>query len=111
MATLDDIAKNVGVSRRLVASVLAGDTQRQQPKAKMRAERILATAQQMGYRPNAAAKAVAFTTFELPAYEVGRQSVSMMSEQIDAPGDQLPSIVLPYQYRPGKTTASPTQID
>ncbi len=63
MATLSHIANRCGVSRRTVASILTGGSDPQRPSAIKRAARVRAVAEELGYRPNAAAKAVATKRF------------------------------------------------
>ncbi|NBB95543.1 MAG: substrate-binding domain-containing protein [Planctomycetes bacterium] len=63
MATLQDIAKKAGVSRRTAAAVLSGEHKPKRPTALKRAAKVKAVASKMGYRPNAYAKAVRSGTF------------------------------------------------
>jgi len=56
--TLDQIAKRANVSRMTISNVLNGYYQPTQKRAVERAERIRAIAREMGYMPNAAAKAI-----------------------------------------------------
>lgn len=58
MATLQDIADAAGVSIHTVARALNGSTKGHRRDALVRARRIEQLASEMGYRPNAAAKAV-----------------------------------------------------
>jgi DNA-binding LacI/PurR family transcriptional regulator len=57
MATLRDIAQRAGVSIKTVSNVLNGRNQEQWSSTRERAERIRAIASELGYRPNAAARA------------------------------------------------------
>jgi LacI family transcriptional regulator len=57
MATLKDIAEKVGVTPKTVSAVLNDRYQATHPKAVARADRIRKTARELGYRPNAAARA------------------------------------------------------
>lgn len=56
--TLEQIAKRAEVSPMTVSNVLAGHHKGQRIDARKRAERIRRIAREMGYRPNAAARAV-----------------------------------------------------
>ncbi len=56
--TLDQVAKRANVSRMTISNVLNGYYQPTQKRAIERAERIRAIAREMGYMPNAAAKAI-----------------------------------------------------
>jgi LacI family transcriptional regulator len=56
--TIDDIAARARVSRMTVSNVLSGRVKHVLPQAVRRAERIREIAAAMGYRPNAAARAV-----------------------------------------------------
>lgn len=58
MSILDQIATEAGVSAMTVARVLKGDRAYARPSAAQRAERIIAIAERLEYRPNQAAKAV-----------------------------------------------------
>lgn len=58
MTTLAEIAKKAGVSTHTASRVLNGGFEGIYPKAIRRAERIREMAEQLGYRPNAAAQAV-----------------------------------------------------
>lgn len=57
MATLRDIAERAGVSVKTVSNVLNGRNQEHWASTRQRAERIRAIAAELGYRPNAAARA------------------------------------------------------
>jgi LacI family transcriptional regulator len=63
VAVLDEIAVEVGVSRRTVAAVLGGSYEPRYAAARRRAVLIRQAADRMGYRPNAAAKAVSTGRF------------------------------------------------
>ncbi|MEX0654618.1 MAG: LacI family DNA-binding transcriptional regulator [Phycisphaeraceae bacterium] len=58
MVTLAEIAQQVGVSTHTVSRVLNGGFKGTYPKVVRRAERIRQVAEELGYRPNAAAQAV-----------------------------------------------------
>lgn len=57
MATLQQIAQQAGVTTATVSNVLSGRVQVQRSDAVKRARRIRRIARQLGYRPNAAARA------------------------------------------------------
>jgi len=59
MAKIDDIAAEAGVSSVTVSNILNGRNKENRPSAIKRAEEIRAIAERIGYRPNAAARAVA----------------------------------------------------
>lgn len=63
MATLDQIAERAGCSSVTVANVLKGRNKDIWPSTVERANRIRAIANELGYRPNSAAKAVATGRF------------------------------------------------
>ncbi len=67
MATIDDIASRAGVSRDTAARILRGVGKGMRRDAVRRAERVLDVARQLGYRPNAAAKAVSSGRFNAVA--------------------------------------------
>ncbi|MEX0654644.1 MAG: LacI family DNA-binding transcriptional regulator [Phycisphaeraceae bacterium] len=71
MALLEDIAEQMGVSRRTVAAVLSGQSQPVRSAAQRRARQIRALADQMGYRPNAAARAISTGRFHQIGLLVG----------------------------------------
>jgi LacI family transcriptional regulator len=58
VSILDQIAIEAGVSAMTVARVLKGDRAYARPSAAQRAERIMAIAERLDYRPNQAAKAI-----------------------------------------------------
>lgn len=58
MTTLREIAERAGVSIATVSDVLTGKYDSMGPRAQRRAEQIRALARELGYRPNAAARAV-----------------------------------------------------
>ncbi len=62
-ATINQIAAKAGVSRATAARILGSDLQYQRPTFAKRAQKIRRMAQQMGYRPNAAAKAISTGRF------------------------------------------------
>ena len=59
MVTIDEIARQVGVSKWTVTRVLNGDVDYRRPSYAKRAEKIRRIARDLDYRPNAAARAVA----------------------------------------------------
>lgn len=59
MATLEEIAEAAGVTPMTVSNILNGRNKENWPSTVRRAQRIRELAQQMNYRPNAAAKAIA----------------------------------------------------
>jgi DNA-binding LacI/PurR family transcriptional regulator len=59
MATLEEIAREAGVSRYTVSNVLRGRNKENWACTAERAERIRAIAERLNYRPNAAAVATA----------------------------------------------------
>ncbi len=61
--TLNQIAERVGVSPRTVANALGSRVPTQYARAAARAKRIRRIAQEMGYRPNAAARAMTHGRF------------------------------------------------
>ncbi len=63
-ATINQIASKAGVSRATAARILGSDVQYQRPTFAKRAQKIRRMAQQMGYRPNAAAKAISTGRFQ-----------------------------------------------
>jgi LacI family transcriptional regulator len=63
MVTLSNIAKRAGVTDMTVSRVLSGKYAATHPAAVKRAERIRRIAAELGYRPNAAAKATASGRF------------------------------------------------
>jgi len=63
MATIDEIAVQAGVSRDTAARILRGEGKGMRRDAVRRAERVLEVARTLGYRPNAAAKAVSLGRF------------------------------------------------
>lgn len=64
MTTLHDIARKANVSYMTVARVLSGQNKENRPSSVARAARIRRVAQEMGYRPNAAARAVTLGRFD-----------------------------------------------
>jgi LacI family transcriptional regulator len=58
MVTISDIAKASGVTHATVSRILNNRNKEKWPAAAERAERIRQLAQQMGYRPNAAARSI-----------------------------------------------------
>ena len=58
MATIDEIAEAAGVSRGTVSNILNGKNKEERPSAIRRANQVRELAAQLGYRPNAAARAV-----------------------------------------------------
>ncbi len=58
MTTLQEIAQRAGVSKMTVSNVLNNRNKENWPSTASRAQEIRALAEQMGYRPNLAAKAV-----------------------------------------------------
>ncbi len=74
-----DIAEKLGIARPTVSTILSGGKSNTRVSDDLR-ERVLATAKQMGYRPNAAAKAIGTGRFGsvglvLSAADPGRSSV------------------------------------
>lgn len=63
MSSLEVIARNLGVSRSTVAAVLRGEARPQRKGAIARAEAIRRAAAELGYRPNAAARATSTGRF------------------------------------------------
>ncbi len=57
-ATIRDIAQRTGVTHRTVSNVLSGQGKGVRADARSRAKRILQVADELGYRPNAYAKAI-----------------------------------------------------
>ena len=56
--TLNDIARQAGVSPQTVARVLSGTNKENRPSSIERAQKIRELARQLNYRPNAAARAM-----------------------------------------------------
>ena len=63
MSKLDDIAKVAGVSRHTVARILSGKRQEKWPSKQEQGDRIRRIAEEMGYRPNASARALVLGKF------------------------------------------------
>ncbi len=63
-ATLNQIAAKAGVSRATAARILGSDVQYQRPTFAKRAQKIRRMAEELGYRPNAAAKAISTGRFQ-----------------------------------------------
>ncbi|HAI12854.1 MAG TPA: hypothetical protein DCM28_14190 [Phycisphaerales bacterium] len=58
MSTLQEVAKQAGVSSRTVTRVMRGQIKESWPSAVRRAERIRQIARELGYRPNSSASAI-----------------------------------------------------
>jgi len=63
VSKLDDIAKVAGVSRHTVARILNGKRQERWPSKQEQGDRIRRLAEEMGYRPNASARALVLGKF------------------------------------------------
>ena len=63
MSKLDDIAKVAGVSRHTVARILNSKRQEKWPSKQEQGDRIRRLAEEMGYRPNASARALVLGRF------------------------------------------------
>lgn len=63
MSKLDDIAKVAGVSRHTVARILNGKRQEKWPSKQAQGDQIRRLAEEMGYRPNASARALVLGKF------------------------------------------------
>jgi DNA-binding LacI/PurR family transcriptional regulator len=63
MSKLDDIAKVAGVSRHTVARILGGKRQEKWASKQEQGDRIRRLAEEMGYRPNASARALVLGKF------------------------------------------------
>ncbi len=63
MAKLDDIAKVAGVSRHTVARILNGRRREKWPSKQAQGDRIRRLAEEMGYKPNASARALVLGKF------------------------------------------------
>lgn len=68
MSTLDQIAESVGVSRKTVARALSGQHEAKYAPTAKRFKEIRRMADQMGYRPNASAKATRLGKFNAIGY-------------------------------------------
>lgn len=73
--TLDEIARKAGVSRDTVRRALQNQTKATWASTAQRVQRIVKIAQEMGYRPNSAARAVATGRFGTAALIVRREAV------------------------------------
>lgn len=69
--SIDELARQTGVSRATVARILGTDIQYNRPAFAKRAQRIRKLAEEMGYRPNAAAKAISTGRFRHVALVMG----------------------------------------
>jgi LacI family transcriptional regulator len=77
MATLEQIARRAGVSKMTVSNVLNGRNKELWPSAVERAEGIRRIAQELGYRPNAAARAIGRGRFNNVAMVLGQSAQHM----------------------------------
>lgn len=76
MATLNDIARRANVSYMTVARVLSRQNKENRPSSIARAQHIRRVAQEMGYRPNAAARAVTQGRFNTILLVLSREESS-----------------------------------
>jgi len=76
--TMEQIARQANVSRMTVSNVLSGRYKAKRPTAVDRAERIRRIAREMGYRPNAAARAVRSGRFGMIALLLATRRVHSM---------------------------------
>lgn len=58
MATLSDVARHAGVSESSVSRILNGQRKANRPSSRRQVQRVLAIAQELGYQPNVAARAM-----------------------------------------------------
>ncbi|MAX26968.1 MAG: hypothetical protein CMJ19_20940 [Phycisphaeraceae bacterium] len=58
MATLSDVARHAGVSESSVSRILNGQRKANRPSSRKQVQRVLAIAQELGYQPNLAARAM-----------------------------------------------------
>lgn len=53
------------------------------------------------------ATGLGITCMRIPAYEVGRRAVQLLSEKINGRRESVPSVLLPFELRQGESTATP----
>ncbi|MDA3960684.1 MAG: LacI family DNA-binding transcriptional regulator [Planctomycetota bacterium] len=77
--TLKDIAEAVGVSKRTVSEIL---NRKGKPYSPLTVEKVFATAERLGYRPNAQARAVASGRVGTIALVLGEQHYSHLPQEL-----------------------------